>query len=118
MGKSCKVPAVASVAVAAFFLILRRDFSLTGISNAAALSGICILIAALFWTARSFHCYDLIIYGFQKFTDLWKNRNITDAESGGYANFLEGRNYKKGYGGWYAAAAGMFFCSALLCIWL
>lgn len=118
MGKSFKAPAISALAVTAFFLIMRRDFSLAGFCDATALSGICILCAALFWTARSLHCYDLIIYGFQKFTNIWKNRNFTQSTSLGYAEFLAERDYKKGFGSWYAAAVCLFVCSAFLSIWL
>lgn len=118
MGKSFKAPIISAFAVTAFFLILRRDFTLAGICDATALSGICLFVAALFWTARSLHCYDLIIYGFQKFTNIWKNQNFTQSTSEGYAEFLAGRNYKRGYGSWYAAAVCLFLFSAFLCIWL
>lgn len=102
----------AAALVTCLFLVLRRDLSRTGISDAFALSGICFLIAALFLTARNLHSYDLIVYGFQKFTSLFKNRNFTRNSSLAYHEFLEGQTYSKHYMEYYFTAAVLIFCSA------
>ena len=101
-----------------FFLVIRGNCSLAGISDAFALSGICLLIAGLFQTAKSLHFYDLIIYGFQKFVNIWKNRDFTQRSSQGYYEFLQGRNYKKGFKECYITAGAMILCCVVLCFWL
>lgn len=117
-GRKVKTYLIAGAAVTVGFLAVRGEFSLKGLSDAMALSGICFLIAALFWTARSWHFYDLIIYGFQKFANLWKNRNFTQRTSEGYYEFLEGRHYEKNYTECYVTAAVLIIGSAVLCLWL
>lgn len=116
--RKVKTYLIAGTAVTAGFLIIRSDFSLKGMSDAMALSGICFLIAALFWTARSLHFYDLIIYGFQKFTNLWKNRNFTQRTSEGYYEFMESRHYQTNYTECYVTAAVLLIGSAVLGLWL
>ena len=86
------------------------------VSNAMAISGICFLIMALFQTARYLRCYDLIIFGFLKFKQLWKNEKFMDKHTGSYGEFLENRRYEKNYGETFAAAVCMFVCSAVVLV--
>lgn len=103
----------AAVTAAAIFAI-RRQWTLVGLSDACALSGIIFLIIALFRLARWLRFYDLVIYGFQKFKQIWKNENFLDGQSGSYGDFVESRRYEKNYGETFIAAICMFVCSALI----
>lgn len=100
----------AAVAAAAVFA-LRRDWTLVGLSDACALSGIVFLIIALFRLAKWLRFYDLVIYGFQKFQQIWKNENFLDTQETSYGAFVESRRYEKNYSETFIAAVCMFLCS-------
>lgn len=105
---------LSATALAIIIFVVRREWHLIGISNAFALSGICFLILALFRTARYLHFYDLAIYGFLKFKQIWKNRDFMDKNTGGHGEFVENRRYEKNYGETFIAAICMFVCSAVV----
>ena len=107
---------LSALALAIVIFVIRREWHLTGFSNAMAISGICFLIMALFQTARYLRCYDLIIFGFLKFKQLWKNEKLMDKHTGSYGEFLENRRYEKNYGETFAAAVCMFVCSAVVLV--
>lgn len=100
-----------SVVTAAAIFAVRRRWSLVGLSDACALSGIVFLIVALFRLARWLRFYDLIIYGFRKFKQIWKNEKFLSDGPGGYGAFVESRRYEKNYVETFIAAACMFLCS-------
>lgn len=108
--KSIVYAALLAVAVFA----VRRQWTFVGFSDACALSGIVFLIMALFRLARWLRFYDLVIYGFQKFKQIWKNENFLDTPAGSYGAFVESRRYEKNYGETFIAALCMFVCSALI----
>ena len=96
----------------AVFFAVRRQWNLTGVSDACALAGICMLVVAMFRTARCLRFYDLILYGVRKFAQLWKKGGIEAGRDAGYAAFQETRRYEKNYIEAYIAAACLFACSA------
>lgn len=103
-----------SITLAAVIFLLRREWQLVGVSNACALSGICFLILALFRTARYLRFYDLVLYGFLKFVQIWRNKNFADHVTGGYEEFVRTRRYEQNYGETFIAALLMFLCSAVV----
>jgi len=102
------------VALAIAIFLVRREWHLIGVSNAFALSGICFLIMALFRMSRYLRFYDLMIYGFLKFKQIWKNRDFLDKSTGSYGEFSQSRRYEKNYGETFIAALCMFLCSAVV----
>lgn len=100
-------------ALAAVIFVCRRQWSLVGISDSCALSGIVFLIAALFRMARYLRFYDLIIYGFQKFKQIWKNQDFLENASRNYGTFVESRQYEKNYRETFIAAV-LFLCAAVV----
>lgn len=111
----CYVKSILSAALlAAVIFAVRREWGAVGISDACALSGICFLILALFRAARYLRFYDLIIFGFQKFKQIWKNQNFLDEATGSFGAFVEGRRYEKNYGETFIAAICMFVCSVVI----
>lgn len=99
---------------AAVIFALRRRWTFVGLSDACALAGILFLITALFRLARWLRFYDLVIYGFQKFKQLWKNENFLDTPATSYGAFVESRRYEKNFCETFIAAICMFACSALI----
>ena len=102
---------LASVLLAAVVFAIRREWNLIGVSNACAVSGILFLCLALFRVARNLHFYDMVIFGFKKFKQIWKNEQFLDKDSGSYADFLANRRYAKDYGEDFTAAWIMFVVS-------
>ncbi len=100
--------------LAAAVFAVRRQWTFVGLSDACALSGIVFLIIALFRLARWLRFYDLVIYGFQKFKQIWKNENFLDTPTSSYGAFVESRSHEKNYGETFIAALCMFVCSALI----
>ena len=94
--------------------VVRRQWTFVGLSDACALSGIVFLIIALFRLARWLRFYDLVIYGFRKVKQIWKNENFLDTSEGSYGAFVESRRYEKNYVETFIAALCMFVCSALI----
>ena len=86
---------LSALALAIVIFVIRREWHLTGFSNAMAISGICFLIMALFQTARYLRCYDLIIFGFLKFKQLWKNEKFMDKHTGSLGNSWKTDGTKK-----------------------
>lgn len=109
--RCCVNSILKSVLTAAAIFAVRGRWSLVGMSDACALSGIIFLIAALFRLARWLRFYDLVIYGFQKFKQIWKNENFLADGPQGYGAFVESRRYKKNYVETFIAAVCMFLCS-------
>lgn len=107
---------LSAAALAALIFLIRRVWNLTGMSDACALSGICFLILALFRIARYLRFYDLLIFGFKKFKQIWKNEKFLDRDTCSYADFLESRQYEKNYGETFIAAVLMFVCSAVILV--
>ena len=107
---------LAAVLLAAIIFVIRRDWNLLGVSNACAVSGICFLCLALFRVARNLHFYDMVIFGFKKFKQIWKNEQFLDKDSGNYADFLASRRYAKDYGEAFTAAGIMFVVSAAVLV--
>lgn len=105
-----------AVFAAAAIFVLRRHWTFVGLSDACALSGIIFLILALFRLARWLRFYDLVIYGFQKFKQIWKNENFLDTPETSYGAFVESRRYEKNYNETFIAAVCMFTCSALILV--
>ncbi len=101
-----------AVGLGAVIFAWQRNWSLIGVSDACALSGICYLILALFRFTRYLRFYDLIIYGVHKFTRIWKNEKFSDKAMGSYGEFVAGRRYEKNYGETFIAAVSMLVCSA------
>lgn len=106
--------AAAGAAGTAAVFLWRRDFSLLGASDALAVTGICFLIAALFLTAKYLHAYDLLIYSFHKFVNIWKNRGFSSRDSQGYHEFLAERHYQKTAGAYYGTAGVLLLLALLL----
>ncbi|MDO4265575.1 MAG: DUF3899 domain-containing protein [Eubacteriales bacterium] len=104
-----------AVLTAAVF-VLRGKMNLVGASDAFAVSGICFLIAALFLTAKHLHAYDLLIYGFQKFKNLWRNKGYSSRESLDYHEFLAQRHYPKTETAYFAAAGVLLLLALLLAL--
>lgn len=97
---------------AVFFL--RQEYSLRGASDAFSITGLCFLIAALFLTAKHMHAYDLLIYSFHKFVNIWKNRGFSSRDSKGYHEFLAGRQYQKNAGAYYGTGGVLLLFALLL----
>lgn len=99
--------AVTAILVAAAVFFVRREYSLFGISDALALSGLMFLILALFRTARYMRFYDLPIYGFKKFVEIWKMKEPSKNNSklGNYGDFVQTYEHEKNYGEAYLTAA-------------
>ena len=53
----------------------------------------------------------MVIYGFQKFQQIWKNENFLDTQETSYGAFVESRRYEKNYSETFIAAVCMFLCS-------
>ena len=83
-------------------------------SDACAISGICFLILALFRLTRCLHFYDLVLYGFKKFKQIWKNENFMEKDTGSYADYINSRHYEKNYGETFIAAVIMFVVSVVI----
>lgn len=107
----------AGAGLAVFVFIWRGVPGLLGASDALALSGLCFLIAALFLTAKHMHAYDLLIYSFYKFINIWKNRGFTSRESKDYHEFLAERQYGKTEVSYYITA-GVLLLLALVMAFL
>ncbi len=98
----------AAVILAVLVFAIRQDWNLLGVSNACTVSGICFLCLALFRVSRNLHFYDMVIFGFQKFKQIWKNEKFLEKDSCSYADFLASRRYEKNYGEAFTAAGLMF----------
>lgn len=105
---------VSGMALTAAVFVFRGKMSLAGASDAFAVSGICFLIAALFLTAKHMHAYDLLIYSFQKFKNLWRNKGYSSRESLDYHEFLAQRHYRKTETAYFAAAGVLLLLALLL----
>ena len=103
-----------AAATAAVIFTVRRRWSLVGISDACALSGILFLIVALFRLSRRLGFYNLVIYGFRKFKEIWKNENFLADGPHGYGEFVQSRRYEKNYTETLIAAACMCLCAAAI----
>lgn len=105
-----------ATALAAAVFVIRRDWSLIGVSNACAVSGIWFLCLALFRVSRNLHFYDMVIFGFKKFVQIWKNEHFLEKDMKSYPDFLESRRYVNNYGEAFTAAAIMFLISAAVLV--
>lgn len=113
----CYLKSILHAAIlAAVIFAVRHHWTLVGVSDACALSGIVFLIMALFRVSRYLRFYDLVIYGFQKFKQIWKNENFLEDASKGYGAFVESRRYEKNYGETFIAAVCMFACSVVILV--
>ena len=106
----------AAAALAAVIWAVRRQWSLIGLSDAAALSGICFLILALFRLARYLKFYDLIIYGFTKMKQIFKNKEFLDTDTGTFAEYTAKTRYENSYIEAFIAAAVMFVISVAVLV--
>lgn len=69
---------------------LRLGLSLVGVADGITLSGITFLILGLFRIARYLRFYDLPVFGFKKFAELWKKDFKKRGSSvGEYHQFVE-----------------------------
>lgn len=107
---------IKSVLLAMIVFLLRREHGLVGVSNACAVSGICFLCLALFRVSRNLHFYDMVIFGFKKFKQIWKNEHFLEKDMKSYADFLENRRYVNNYGEAFAAAGIMFLVSVMVLV--
>lgn len=107
---------VKSVFLMAVIFLIRKNWNLIGLSDACAVSGICFLCLALFRVSRNLHFYDMVIFGFKKFKQIWKNQHFLEKDMKSYADFLENRHYVKNYGEAFAAAGIMFLISAMVLV--
>lgn len=100
--------------------IIRREYSLLGISDAFAISGLMFLILALFRTAKYMRFYDLPIYGFKKFIEIWKMKEPSKSHSklGNYGDFVQSYEHEKNYGETYILAAMMLIIALLVGAWV
>lgn len=105
---------LSAVVLAVLAFIWRKNWSLIGVSDACAISGICFLILALFRLTRCLHFYDLVLYGFKKFKQIWKNENFMEKDTGSYADYINSRHYEKNYGETFIAAVIMFVVSVVI----
>lgn len=94
---------VGSICLLGIVMILGKGYSLVGISNICAIAGILCLNFALYLTAKSLGFYNLIIFGFKKFMEICRNKDLSHQGSkvGEYhefiANYRHEKNYKKAY---------------------
>ena len=93
--------------IAIFFV--RREYSLLGVSDAFAISGLMFMIMALFRTAKYMRFYDLPIYGFKKFVEIWKIKEPSKKNSklGNYGDFIQNYKHERNYMEAYFLAAVM-----------
>ena len=71
----------AAGAMVCLVFAVRREYSLLGVSDAFAVAGLLFLILALFRTARYMRFYDLPIYGFKKFVEIWRVKEPSSKNS-------------------------------------
>ena len=92
-----------------------KEYSMLGISNACAITGILLLNVALFLTAKNLGCYNLIILGSKKFIALWKNKGLSSAEDGvgQYHEFVINYGYKRVYKEPYIIASVLIVASII-----
>jgi len=105
-----------AVLLAAAVFVIRQDWNLVGVSNACAVSGIWFLCLALFRVSRNLHFFDMLIFGFKKFKQIWKNEHFLEKDMKSYADFLENRRYVNNYGEAFAAAGIMFVVSVVVLV--
>ena len=82
---------ISAALLVSILFAVRREYSLLGVSDAFAISGLMFMILALFRTAKYMRFYDLPIYGFKKFVEIWKvkepSRKIAANSAGSHAFF-------------------------------
>ena len=94
---------------------LRLGFSFRGVTDAVTLSGISFLILALFRTARYLRFYDLPVFGFKKFVELWKKDYKKGGSSvGEYHEFVKEVVHVADFKEAYAVSATCLLASAAL----
>lgn len=104
----------AGAAMVCLVFAVRREYSLLGVSDAFAVTGLLFLILALFRTARYMRFYDLPIYGFKKFVEIWRVKEPSSKNSklGNYGDFVRNYTHEKNYGEAYVLAAVLLAVSA------
>lgn len=88
-----------AVIIALIIFLVRPLKNAVGVSDACAVTGILFLITALFRYARFLRFYDLIIFGFLKFIDIWKNDKFSgkDSRTGQYHEFVSRQVHERDY---------------------
>lgn len=104
---------IAAVILAGGLFAVRREYSLLGISDALAIAGLMFMILALFRTAKYMRFYDLPIYGFKKFVEIWKVKEPSKKNSklGNYGDFVQNYVHEKNYAEAYVLAAALLVTS-------
>lgn len=100
--------------------VIRREYSLLGISDAFAISGLMFMILALFRTAKYMRFYDLPIYGFKKFMEIWKIKEPSKKNSklGDYGDFVQTYEHEKNYMEAYVLASLLLIVAFLVGAWI
>ena len=90
---------ISAALLVSILFAVRREYSLLGVSDAFAISGLMFMILALFRTAKYMRFYDLPIYGFKKFVEIWKVKEPSRKNSklGNYGDFVQNYVHKKNY---------------------
>lgn len=98
---------IAALLLVTVLFAVRREYSLLGISDAFAIAGLMFMILALFRTAKYMRFYDLPIYGFKKFVEIWKVKEPSKKNSklGNYGDFVQTYEHEKNYAEAYLFAA-------------
>lgn len=96
-------------------VLLSKELSLLSISNACAIVGIFVLNWALYLTAKSLGFYNIIIFGFKKFMEIWKHKDLTHEGSkvGQYYEFIGNFHPEKNYKEPYIVALGLIVVSLI-----
>lgn len=100
---------IAAALLVMVLFALRREYSILGISDALAIAGLMFMILALFRTAKYMRFYDLPIYGFKKFVEIWKVKEPSKKNSklGNYGDFVQTYEHEKNYAEAYLFAAAL-----------
>ena len=104
---------ISAALLVSILFAVRREYSLLGVSDAFAISGLMFMILALFRTAKYMRFYDLPIYGFKIFVEIWKVKEPSRKNSklGNYGDFVQNYVHKKNYAEAYVLAAALLVTS-------